>query len=160
MAAGSCPPDGGTTFPAWSRSDIIDGVDALILPDARLEIEALRALRPEPSTWAFLIGHKRGHRIIVERVFPAGRGGRWPNERTLAGLEAIWPGRVVGLLAVRPLAGLKKAVLGPAWYGKLVLLAGGPAKAPVLRPFAVEFDGGFTLAPIPFAPPVKEETHE
>jgi hypothetical protein len=135
-------------------------VDALILPEARLEIEALRALRPEPSTWAFLIGHKRGHRAIVERVFPAGSGGRLPDERALAGLEAVWPGRVVGLLAVRPAAAFKKAVLGPAWYGKLVLLAAGPAKAPVLRSFAVEFDRRFTLAPIPFAPPVKEETHE
>jgi hypothetical protein len=135
-------------------------VDALILPEARLEIEALISLRPEPSTWAFLVGHKRGHRILVERVFPAGSGGRLPDERALAGLEAIWPGRVVGLLAVRPGAALKKALLGPAWYGKLILLAGGPAKTPVLRPFAVEFDRRFTLVPVPLAPPLEEEIHE
>jgi hypothetical protein len=135
-------------------------VDALILPEARLEIEALRALRPKPSTWAVLIGHKRGHRAIVERVFPAGNGGHPPDERTLSALESIWPGRVVGLLAVRPGAAFKKAVLGPAWYGQLLLFAGGPAKSPVLRPFTVEFGRRFTLAPIPFAPPVKEEIRE
>jgi hypothetical protein len=135
-------------------------VDVLITPAARLEIEALKVLRPEPSTWALLIGHKRGFRFVVEQVFPAGTGRRLPDERGLAGLETIWPGRVIGLLAVHPGAELKKAILGPAWYGKLVLLATGPAKEPVLRSFAVEFDRKFFLEPIPFAPAVKEGAHE
>jgi len=135
-------------------------VDVLITPAARLEIEALKVLRPEPSSWALLIGHKRGFRYVVEQVFPAGTARRRPDERGLAGLETIWPGRVIGLLAVRPGAELKRAILGPAWYGKLVLLATGPAKVPVLRAFAVEFERKFFLDPVPFAPAVKEETRE
>lgn len=135
-------------------------MDVLITPAARLEIEALKVLRPEPSTWALLIGHKRGFRFVVEHVFPAGTGRRRPDEKALAGFETIWPGRLIGLLAVRPGAELKRAILGPAWYGKLVLLATGPAKEPVLRSFAVEFDRKFFLEPIPFAPAVKEEIHE
>jgi hypothetical protein len=135
-------------------------VDVLITPAARLEIEALKVLRPEPSTWALLIGHKRGFRFVVEHVFPAGTGRRRPDEKALAGFETIWPGRLIGLLAVRPGAELKRAILGPAWYGKLVLLATGPAKEPVLRSFAVEFDRKFFLEPIPFAPAVKEGAHE
>lgn len=135
-------------------------MDVLITPAARLEIEALKVLRPEPSTWALLIGHKRGFRFIVEHVFPAGTGRRLPDERGLERLEAIWPGRVIGLLAVRPGAELKKTILGPAWYGKLVLLATGPARAPVLRAFAVEFDRKFFLDPVTFAPAAKEETRE
>jgi hypothetical protein len=135
-------------------------VDVLITPAARLEIEALKVLRPEPSTWALLIGHKRGFRFVVEHVFPAGTGRRRPDEKALAGFETIWPGRLIGLLAVRPGAELKRAILGPAWYGKLVLLATGPARKPVLRPFAVEFERKFFLGPVPFAPAPKEETRE
>jgi hypothetical protein len=135
-------------------------MDVLITPAAQLEVEALKVLRPEPSTWALLIGHKRGFRFVVEQVFPAGTGRRPPDERGLAGLETIWPGRLIGLLAVRPGAELKRAILGPAWYGKLVLLATGPAKEPVLRSFAVEFDRKFFLEPIPFAPAAKEGAHE
>jgi hypothetical protein len=78
----------------------------------------------------------------------------------LARLDAIWPGRVIGLLAVRPGAELKKTILGPAWYGKLVLLATGPAKAPALRSFAVEFDRKFFLDPVPSAPAAKEKNRE
>ncbi len=147
-------------YPVRAGSDIIAGVDVLITPAARLEIEALKVLRPEPSTWALLIGHKRGFRFVVEQVFPAGTGRRLPDERGLAGLETIWPGRVIGLLAVRPGAELKKSILGPAWYGKLVLLATGPAGEPALRPFAVEFERKFFLDPVPFAPAAKEETCE
>jgi hypothetical protein len=135
-------------------------VDVLLTPAARLEIEALRALRPEPSSWAALLGHKRGFRFVVERVFAAGTGRRPPDDRTLAGLEGIWPGRVVGLLAVRPGPSLRRAVLGPAWYGKLILVSSGPAKAPVLSPYAVEFDRRFYLDPVAFAPPVKEDRCE
>jgi hypothetical protein len=134
-------------------------VDVLITPAARLEIGALHALRPAPSAWGVLLGHTRGFRFIVEQVFPAGTG-RPPDERSLAGLEAVWPGRVIGLLAVRPGTALKKALLGPAWYGKLVLVASGPVKTPVLRPYVVEFGRRFFLDAVPFAPPVKEEVHE
>jgi hypothetical protein len=134
-------------------------VDVLIAPAARLEIEALKVLRPEPSTWALLIGHKRGFRFVVEHIFPAGTG-RLPDERALAGFETIWPGRVIGLLAVRPGAELKRTILGPAWYGKLVLLATGPAREPVFRPFAVEFERKFFLDPVSSAPAAKEETRE
>lgn len=132
----------------------------MITPAARLEIEALKVLRPEPLTWALLIGHKRGFRFVVEHIFPAGTARRPPDERVHAGLETIWPGRVIGLLAVRPGAELKKTILGPAWYGKLVLLATGPVRAPVLRSFAVEFERKFFLDPVPFAPAAMEETRE
>ena len=135
-------------------------MDVLITPDALRDIEALRAFGPRPGAWSVLVGHKRGLRFIVEKVLAGGLPGTGPDERLLAALDAIWPGRLIGLLAVRPGAELKRAILGPAWYGKLILLATGPAKEPVLRSFAVEFDRKFFLEPIPFAPAVKEETRE
>ena len=135
-------------------------MDVLITPEAGREIEALKALRPRPGTWGAIVGHKRGSRFIVEKVVPAGSPGTAPDERLLAGLERIWPGRVIGIVAVRPDAAFKKAVLGPAWYGKLVLRWTGSVEAPVLSPSVVEFERKFFLAPIPFAPAAKEKAHE
>jgi hypothetical protein len=135
-------------------------VDVFITPEARREIEALRVVRPAASTWGFLIGHKRGFRFIVEKVFPAGNGRALPDERALAGLDRIWPGGVIGLFAIRLSAPVKKAVLGPMFYGKLVLDLGFNARKESVRPFVVKFERIFFLAPVPLAPAVKTKAHE
>lgn len=135
-------------------------MDVFITPEARREIEALRVVRPTASTWGFLVGHKRGFRFIVEKIFPAGSGRTLPDERVLAGLDRIWPGRVIGLFAVRLSAPVKKAVLGPMFYGKLVLELGSTARKPSIRPSIVEFERRFFLAPVPLAPAVKAKAHE
>ncbi len=132
----------------------------LIIPEAQREIDALLAFRPRRGTWGVVVGHRRGSRFIVEKLLPAGNPGTVPDERMLAGLEMIWAGRIIGLLAVRPGAALRKALLGPAWYGKLVLQVTGPAKAPVFRSSVVEFKRNFFLEPVSLAPAVKEKGHE
>jgi len=135
-------------------------VDVFITPEARREIEALRVVRPAASTWGFLIGHKRGFRFIVEKVFPAGRGRTLPDERALAGLDRIWPGGVMGLFAARLSAPVKKAVLGPRFYGKLVLDLGSTARKPSIQPSIVEFKRRFFLAPVALVTAGREKAHE
>jgi hypothetical protein len=135
-------------------------MDVLVTPEARREIETLRAIRPLPSTWGILIGHKRGFRFIVEKIFPAGSGRVLPNERLLDELDRVWQGRIIGLYAVRPGAAFKKAVLGPAWYGKLIIHMSLSAKTPGIRTFIVEFKTKFFLARIPLVTAGRAKAHE
>jgi hypothetical protein len=135
-------------------------VDVFITPEARRELEALRVVRPAASTWGFLVGHKRGFRFIVEKVFPAGNGRALPSERLLAGLDRIWPGGVIGLFAFRPGAAFKKAILGPAWYGKLMIQLSASADVFAMRPSVIEFKTKFFIAPVALAPAVKAKAHE
>jgi hypothetical protein len=126
-------------------------VDVLITPEARQELEALVALRPKPGTWGALIGHRRGPRYIVEKAVAAGSPGTVPDVRTLERLDAVWPERTIGLVAFRPGPAFKKAVLGPAWHGKVLLETGGPAGSPPLRASVVEFERRFYLDPVAIA---------
>jgi hypothetical protein len=135
-------------------------VDVLITPEARREIEALRIVRPGPATWGALIGHKRGPRFIVEKVFQAGSGRVLPNGQILAELDRVWPGRVIGLFAIRPGTAFKKAVLGPAWYDKLIIHMSLSAKTPGIRPFRVEFERNFFLVRISLVTPGKAKAYE
>jgi hypothetical protein len=135
-------------------------VDVLITPDARREIEALGIFSPRPSAWGVLIGHKRGPRFIVEKVFPAGSGRDQPNERHVAELDRVWPGRVIGLFSVRPGVAFRKAVLSPGWYGKLVLNLGLSAQKQSIRPYIVEFKTKFFLARIPLVTARRPKAHE
>jgi hypothetical protein len=138
------------------KNEYNQDVDVLIIPEAKREIEVLRAFRPRPGTWGVIIGHKRGSRFIVEKIVAAGNPGTVPDERILAKLEEIWPGRIIGIAVVRPDGAFKKALLGPAWYAKLVLQWTGPSKAPALRSYVIEFERKFFLDPVPFAPAAKE----
>ncbi len=135
-------------------------MDAFLTPEARRELEALAVFRPKPGAWGVLVGHRRGPRFIVEKAFPAGDGRAAPDERLLAGLDGVWPGRTIGLFAFRPTAAFLKAVRGPAWYGKLFLRLSGPARTPAIRPSVVEFERGFVLDPVGLAPAGKEKARE
>jgi len=131
-------------------------VDVLVTREAALEIEALGIVRPGGPAWGFLIGHKRGFRFFVEKVLAAGSGDPGTAGRRFKEVERLWPGRVIGLFAVRAGAPLRKALLGPFFYGKLFVELRLRGRRPEVRPFIVEFDGKFLLVPVPLAPPAKK----
>jgi hypothetical protein len=135
-------------------------MDVLIVPEARREIETLRTLRPDAGTWGVLVGHRRGPRYFVEKVVTAAPPQRLPDERVLEELDRIWPGGIIGLAVVRPGAAFRKAVLGPAWYGKLVLQPSGHAGKLALKAGLVAFERRFRLEPVPLAAGPEEEGHE
>lgn len=146
-----------TVFVTETKNEYNRDMDVLIIPEAQREIEALRAFRPRPGTWGAIIGHRRGSRFIVEKVVAAGNPGTVPDERVLAELERIWPGRIIGIAVVRPGAAFKKALLAPAWYAKVVIQPAGTAKSPVVRSHVVEFKRKFTFEPAPLAQARKGE---
>ena len=135
-------------------------MDVFITPEARQEMEALRVFRMKAGTWGVLVGHRRGFRFIVEKILMAGSAETLPDERLLEGLDGVWPGRTIGLIAVRPGVAFRKAVRGPAWYGKLVLEISGTAGKPALRPAVVEFEKRFFFSPVLLAPARKRRSHE
>jgi hypothetical protein len=135
-------------------------VDVLITPEAGKDLASLAAFRPGPGAWGVLVGFRRGPRTIIEKIAAGGGPATAPDGQALARFDAIWPGRIVGLAAVRPGAAFKRAALGPAWYGRIVLTLSGRGPAPALAAFMVEFDRRFFLDPVRIAPAGKEKTHE
>lgn len=116
--------------------------------EAAADLEVLNRLRPAPNTWGFLIGHTRGPRILVERLFTAGAGAVLPSPAELDAIDRGLGRRMVGLFAVRPTAAFRKAAAGPYFYGRLFFDIRPSMKAPLLKPFVVDFNGRFVLAPV------------
>lgn len=131
---------------------IIRCVDVLITREASLEIHALGIVRPSGTAWGLLIGHKRGFRFFVEKVLAAGNARPGAAARQFREIERLWPGKVIGLYAVRPGAELKRAVAGPFFYGKLFVELRYSRTRPYIRPFVVEFDRTFRLVPLSLEP--------
>ena len=142
----------------FRESDIIRRVDAFITREAAADLEVLNRLRPAPPAWGFLIGHKRGPRVFVERLFPAGAGSVLPSPGELDEIDRGFGRKVVGLFAVRPSAAFRKSVAGPYFYGRLVLEVRPARKGVALRSFVVEFDRKFVLAPVALRHGRKGET--
>ena len=128
--------------------------------EASVELDALRALRPAPSAWGLLVGHRRGSRIFVERIFPAATGAALPPHSGLDELDRLFGRKVVGVFAVRPGAALMKSLLGPYLYRRVLLDVRFSRDKIVLKPFLVEFDRAFYLAPIALEAGPKGVAHE
>jgi hypothetical protein len=122
-------------------------VDAFITREAAADLDVLNRLRPFPTAWGFLLGHRRGPRVFVERLFPAGAGAALPPPGELDEIDRGFGRRIVGLFAVRPSPAFRRSVAGPYFYGRLVLEVRPAKNGPALKLFVVEFDRKFVLAP-------------
>jgi hypothetical protein len=145
-------------------------VDVVIVPEARLDIRAVCALGPAPETRGILLGRKTASRFYVERVFPAPPTTA-PSSGAVDALDPVWEGRIIGLFAVRPGRDVRRAVLAPRFYGKLLLDLRPRKKGPEVRAYAVRHDGDivlgrrqagqrFFLSPLPLGSGAKGGTRE
>ncbi len=126
-------------------------MDAILADDASLEAATLASASGRTGATGFVVGQRRGPRFIAERLVPAGPG-PFPVEDAVREADRLWDGRIIGFYAVGPAAGLRARLLRPAFCGKLVLLIGRAGRgrtAPAPRGFLVDFDGRFTLKPLP-----------
>jgi hypothetical protein len=123
-------------------------VDAFIAADAREALVALNALAPGKKLLGVLIGHKRGHRFVVERIFPAPPGFGL-DERNMLRADDAFAGRAVGFYASGNIARLKAALRGPAAAGRLLLSVRTAKRGPALKAYAVDFDGRCRFVPLP-----------
>jgi hypothetical protein len=87
----------------------------------------------------------------VEAIIPAGKGHAFGVEQFHL-LDDIYDGRTVGFFFFGGGRRAKSRILQPFAYGKIVLEARpGGRKTPALKAFSVEYDGRFTLLPVPLA---------
>jgi len=130
-------------------------VDVFLTDDAERSLKALSLLSGSGQC-GYLIGHRRGPRVYVEAIIPAGKGHAFSVEQFRL-LDTIYDGRTVGFFFFGGERSAKKRILQPFAYGKIVLkVRPGGRRKPALKTFSVEHNGRFTLSPIPLASSPKE----
>jgi len=105
-------------------------------------------LRPKPSAWGLLIGHRRGHRVFVERFLPGGAGAGLPEPERLDEIDRGLGRRLVGFYAIRPAAALERKLLAPYFCGRLFLDIRSAKSGPLIKPYVVRFDRVFSFDPV------------
>lgn len=125
-------------------------MDVFLTDDAERSFKAL-SLLSESGQRGYLIGHRRGPRVYVEAIIPAGKDHAFPVEQFHL-LDDIYDGRTVGFFFIGGGRRAESRILQPFAYGKIVLEARlGGRRAPALRAFSVEYEGRFTLSPVPLS---------
>lgn len=125
-------------------------MDVFLTDDAERSLKALSLLSGSGQC-GYLIGHRRGPRVYVEAVIPAGKDHTFTVEQFHL-LDTIYDERTVGFFFFGGEQSAKKRILQPFAYGKIVLeVRPGGRRAPILKAFSVEHDGRFTLSPVPLA---------
>jgi hypothetical protein len=123
-------------------------MDAYLAAEARQALIALGSLSAKPDLTGFLIGHKRGHRFFVEKIFPLPKGYR-PTLEHYHGLNRLLDGKIIGFFAFPAHAQHRQRLLQPFACGKL-FLGVRLNKRGILnfQSLVIDYDDRFFAAPI------------
>jgi len=123
-------------------------MDAYLSREAYQALEALILLASRSNPGGLLLGHKRGHRYIVERVFSTPGGFSISPDKYFE-LDKHFEGKIIGFFMAKPEEKKIKRILAPFAYGKLFLEVNRTSqKKPDLKSFVIDYADKFFLSPI------------
>ncbi len=123
-------------------------MDAYLSPEACRSLIALRLLSSNSIPDGFLIGHKRGHRFFVEKIFPSLEG-FFPSLEKYQEVDKFFEGKILGFFFFRLNENKIKKISAPFAYSKLLLEINLHAQKEMeIKPYIIDRDKEFFLLPI------------
>lgn len=126
-------------------------MDVYLSEEAWQHLRAQALESPGRKARGLLLGHRRGGRFFVERIYPCPFG-PFPSARKYWALDSVFEGKIIGFY----FSGRRKGPAAGKWppfsYNKLYLeFDPHPEKGLTLRPAVVEYSGSFHLVPAALA---------
>lgn len=124
-------------------------MDVYLPLEAFRSLEALNTLNPSSGGDGLLIGHKRGHRYFIEKIFPTHKGFFSSCKKYLE-LNTLFDNKVIGFFSFRPNEKKMKKIFKPFAYGQLFIeLRAQENKKIKITPYVIDFENDFFITPIP-----------
>ncbi len=121
-------------------------MDAYLSDEAYSSLEALNMVRGDQD--GLLLGHMRGHRFFVEKIFPTQKGFFSSHEQYIS-LNQHFSDRVIGFFSFNPDERKAKKILAPLSQGKLYLSIHSQGdNALDIRSYRIDYKDRFYLSPI------------
>ncbi len=128
-------------------------MDVYLSEEARQHLGAQALEKSRGPAGGLLLGHRRGPRFFVERIYPCPLRPFLSIEKYHA-LSQIFNNKIIGFYFSGPPTIKGKPKFPPFAVNKLYLeFAPHPNKGLTLRPAVVEYAGSFELVPVALAPP-------
>jgi len=130
-------------------------MDVFLAAEAHLALAGLRLAAGRTRPRGLLLGHRRGPRYFVERVFAAGDDFRFRPD-VVRRLDALFGGRVIGFFIFRPDAATRRALLRPSAVGRILVAVDGRGR---MSASAIDYEGRFRLTRLPLSLDKKARNH-
>ncbi len=129
-------------------------MDAYLSEEAYNSLEALNMVKGDQD--GLLLGHMRGHRYFVEKIFPTQKG-FFSSQDQLLSLNHHFCDRVIGFFSFNPNEGKAKKILAPITQGKLYLsIFSRGDNALEIRSYRIDYEDRFFLSPIRLKSPKRK----
>lgn len=123
-------------------------MDAYLSQESFLSLKALSLISSRSNSDGLLIGHQRGHRFFVEKIFPTGKG-FFPSLENFFSLNHLFNDRILGFFSFYSDEKKIKKILAPFAYGKLFLEIQTEAENNmIIKSYLIDFENEFFLSPI------------
>jgi hypothetical protein len=142
---------------ASSASGIIKRVDGYLAEEALLDLEG-QALDPlAQKTAGLLLGHKRGPRFFVEKIFPC-RAAFFSTLQNYRALDHHFGSRIIGFYSFDSNPRKKHQLCRPFACGKLYLEIRPGRKKLTMKASVIDYKDKFYFRPVPLLLPPQEKT--
>jgi hypothetical protein len=123
-------------------------MDAYLSREAYQSLRALKLISSNSTSEGFLLGHKRGHRFFVEKIFPS-MPGFFPSLKKYQELDQLFDGKLLGFFSFNPDENKVKKILAPYTCGKLLLkIKLNKQKKMTIQSYVIDYENEFFLFPI------------
>ena len=128
-------------------------MDVYIAAEALDFLKAQALASTKRRAGGILLGHIRARRFFVETVYPCPETD-YATEAGFWSLQEIFSHRIIGFYSTRSGSRAASRLFRPFACGKLFLRVGMLSRNRLsLQPLVIEFDGAFSLHPIPLSRP-------
>jgi len=132
-------------------------VDAYLAEEALLDLQG-QALDPlSQKTAGLLLGHKRGPRFFVEKIF-ACRAAFFSTLKNYRALDNHFSGRIIGFYSFDLNTQKRRQLCRPFACGKLYLEIRPGRKRLTMKPSVIDYKDSFYFRPVPLFLPPQERT--
>jgi len=123
-------------------------MDAYLSQEAYQSLAALILISSSSNSDGLLIGHKRGHRFFVEKIFPS-LPGFFPSLKKYHELDQLFNGKLLGFFSFKPDEKKIKKILAPFACGKLFLEINLiQQKKMAIKSYVIDYENEFFLLPV------------
>ena len=123
-------------------------MDSYLSQETYKSLTALSIISSSSSSDGLLIGHKRGHRFFVEKIFPS-LPGFFPSLKKYHELDQLFNGKLLGFFSFNPDEKKLKKILAPFACGKLFLeISSNQQKKMTIKSYVIDYENEFFLIPV------------